>query len=119
MSLFALFDINTWDWVEPFAETARKNGSTLVITWMPNGYSARKIIYGEADPYIRHFAKGVKKYGYEIWLRPLHEANGDWYDWGVGKLGAGNTDADVAEAFRHIVRIFREESVKNVLMTLK
>ena len=114
LSLFALVDINTWDWVEPFAETARENGSTLVITWMPNGYSARKIIYGEADPYIRHFAKGVKKYGHEVWLRPLHEANGDWYDWGVGKLGAGNTDADVAEAFRHIVRIFREESVKNV-----
>ncbi len=114
VSLFALFDINTWDWVEPFAETARENGSTLVITWMPIGYSARKINDGEADPYIRHFAKGVKKYGYEIWLRPLHEANGDWYDWGVGKLGAGNTDADVAEAFRHIVGIFREESVKNV-----
>ena len=114
LSLFALFDINTWDWVEPFAETARENGSTLVITWMPIGYIARKINDGEADPYIRHFAKGVKKYGYEIWLRPLHEANGDWYDWGVGKLGAGNTDADVAEAFRHIVGIFREESVKNV-----
>ena len=114
VSLFALFDINTWNWVEPFAETARENGSTLVVTWMPNGYNARRINEGEADSFIRHFAKSVKEYGHEIWLRPLHEANGDWYDWGVGKQGAGNTDENVAEAFRHIVRIFREESVGNV-----
>ena len=114
VSLFAVFDINGWDWVEPFAETARNNGSTLVVTWMPSGYNARKIVEGEADPYIRHFAKGAKGYGKEIWLRPLHEANGDWYDWGTGKPGSGNTDANVAEAFRHIVDIFREESVSNI-----
>ncbi|WP_290733316.1 MULTISPECIES: glycoside hydrolase family 26 protein [unclassified Fibrobacter] len=114
VSLFALFDINTWNWVEPFAETARENGSTLVVTWMPNGYNARRINEGEADSFIRHFAKSAKEYGHKIWLRPLHEANGDWYDWGVGKQGAGNTDENVAEAFRHIVRIFREESVGNV-----
>ncbi|MBO4435324.1 MAG: dockerin [Fibrobacter sp.] len=114
VSLFALFDINNWDWVESFAEIARENGSTLVVTWMPNGYSARKITEGIADPYIRHFAKGVKNYGREIWLRPLHEANGDWYDWGVGKPATDNTDDNVAEAFRHIVDIFREESVPNV-----
>ena len=114
VSLFAQFDIDGWDWVESFAETARKNGSTLVVTWMPNGYCARQIIEGETDAYIRHFARGVKKYGHEIWLRPLHEANGDWYDWGVGKRNAANTDVGVAEAFRHIVKIFREESVTNV-----
>ena len=114
VSLFALFDINNWDWVEPFAETARKNGSTLVVTWMPNGYSARKIIEGETDAYIRHFAQGARAYNREIWLRPLHEANGDWYDWGVGKPNAANTDEGVAKAFRHIVDIFREENVKNV-----
>ena len=114
VSLFALFDINTWNWVEPFAETARENGSTLVVTWMPNGYNARRINEGEADSFIQHFAKSAKEYGHKIWLRPLHEANGDWYDWGVGKQGAGNTDENVAEAFRHIVRIFREESVGNV-----
>ena len=114
VSLFALFDINTWSWVEPFADTAYKNGSTLVITWMPNGYNARNITDGQADQYIRHFAKGVKEYGKEVWLRPLHEANGDWYDWGTGKNGECNTEECVAEAFRHIVKIFREESVKNV-----
>ena len=40
------------------------------------------MVDGKADEYIRDYAKGVKNYGEEIWLRPLHEANGDWYDWG-------------------------------------
>jgi endoglucanase len=111
---FALFDINDWENVKQYADVAKANGSTLIITWMPNGYCAQDIVDGKTDNYIREFAKGVKKFGDEIWLRPLHEANGDWYDWGVGKAGAGNTDANVAEAFRHIVKLFREETVSNV-----
>ena len=107
ISYFALFDINDWDATEEYANVAKENGSTLVVTWMANGYNAQELVNGKADTYIRDYAKGVKNYGEEIWLRPLHEANGDWYDWGVGKEGAGNTDANVAEAFRHIVKIFR------------
>ena len=114
ISYFALFDINDWNATEEYANVAKENGSTLVVTWMANGYNAQDLVDGKADTYIRDYAKGVKNYGEEIWLRPLHEANGDWYDWGVGKAGAGNTDANVAEAFRHIVNIFREENVTNV-----
>ena len=114
ISHFALFDINNWENVKQYADVAKANGSTLVITWMPNGYGAQNIVDGKTDNYVREFAKGVKSFGDEIWLRPLHEANGDWYDWGVGKKNAGNTDANVAEAFRHIVNIFREENVSNV-----
>lgn len=114
ISYFALFDINDWNATEEYANVAKENGSTLVVTWMANGYNAQELVNGKADEYIRDYAKGVKNYGEEIWLRPLHEANGDWYDWGVGKEGAGNTDANVAEAFRHIVKIFREENVENV-----
>ena len=114
ISYFALFDINDWNATEEYANVAKENGSTLVVTWMANGYGAQDLVDGMADSYIRDYAKGVKNYGEEIWLRPLHEANGDWYDWGVGKDGAGNTDANVAKAFRHIVNIFREENVTNV-----
>ena len=114
ISHFALFDMNDWDNVQEYADVAKQNGSTLVVTWMANGYGAQDIVDGKTDSYVREFAKGVKSFGDEIWMRPLHEANGDWYDWGVGKPGAGNTDANVAEAFRHIVSIFREEGVTNV-----
>jgi len=114
ISYFALFDINDWNATAQYANVAKNNGSTLVVTWMANGYNAQELVNGKADNYIRDYAKGVKGFGDEIWLRPLHEANGDWYDWGVGKAGAGNTDANVAEAFRHIVKIFKEEGVTNV-----
>ena len=114
ISHFALFDMNDWNNVKTYADVAKENGSTLVVTWMANGYGAQDIVNGKCDNYIREFARGVRSFGDEIWMRPLHEANGDWYDWGVGKAGAGNTDANVAEAFRHIVKIFRDENVKNV-----
>lgn len=114
ISQFIIFDVNDWEHTKQYADVAKENGSTLVITWMPNGHTAQGIVDGDADDYIRDYAKGVKSYGEELWLRPLHEANGDWYDWGVGKKDAGNTDANVAEAFRHIVNIFREENVTNV-----
>lgn len=111
---FVLWDVNDWEATKPYADVASENGSTLVVTWMPNGYSAPEIVAGKADAYLRDYASGVKAYGKEIWLRPLHEANGDWYDWGIGNADAGNTNANLIEAWRHIVQIFRDSSVANV-----
>lgn len=113
LSVFVLWDINDWTWTRTFADVAEKRGAKLVVTWMPNGFSAPKIVSGVADAYLRRYAQGVKTYGKEIWLRPLHEANGDWYDWGIAKSGAGNTDQNLIEAWRHIVSIFRDEGVVN------
>jgi hypothetical protein len=114
LNLFVLWDVNDWAWTRTFADIAGKRQATLVVTWMANGYSAPKIVSGAADAYLRAYAQGAKAYGKEIWLRPLHEANGDWYDWGIAKAGAGNTDQNVIEAWRHIVSLFREEGVANV-----
>jgi beta-mannanase len=114
LSLFVLWDVNDWAWTRAFADVADKRGARLVVTWMPNGYSAPKIVSGAADAYLRKYAQDAKAYGKEIWLRPLHEANGDWYDWGIAKAGAGNTDQNLIEAWRHIVSIFRDEGVANV-----
>ena len=61
-----------------------------------------------------HKCPDLKAYGKEVWLRPLHEANGNWYSWGVGTSGAGNTDSNVIAAWKHIVQIFRDSSVSNV-----
>jgi mannan endo-1,4-beta-mannosidase len=114
LSLFVVWDANDWAWTRSFADVAEKRGARLVVTWMPNGYSAAKIVSGGADGYLRKYAQDVKAYGKEIWLRPLHEANGDWYDWGIAKAGAGNTDQNLIDAWRHIVTIFRDEAVSNV-----
>jgi mannan endo-1,4-beta-mannosidase len=114
LSLFVIWDVNDWAWTRTFADIADKRGARLVVTWMPNGYSAPKIVSGAADAYLRKYAQDVKAYGKEIWLRPLHEANGDWYDWGIAKAGAGNTDQNLVDAWRHIVSVFRDEGVANV-----
>lgn len=105
----------SWATVEGFADIAADNGSTLFVTWQPNGYTAPDINAGKADTYIRKFASDIKNYPHEVWLRPLHEANGgDWYSWAVGNSSKKNTDENVAEAFRHIVTIFKSVGVTNV-----
>jgi len=114
ISQFVIWDSNDWSWTQTYADVAENHNAKLLVTWMPNGYSAPSIVAGDADAYISQYAHDVKNYGKEIWLRPLHEANGNWYDWGVGKAGAGNTNANVIEAWKHIVQIFRDSSVTNV-----
>lgn len=113
VSYFAMFN-ESWSKTKTYADIADQNGSILLVTWMANGYNLDDIINGDADAAITSFARGVKTWGKEIWLRPFHEANGDWYDWGIGKAGAGNTSAKCIEAWKHVVQIFRDLSVTNV-----
>lgn len=114
ISVFSLWQYNDWNWTRTYANIAKQNGSILLVTWMPTPYTAADILSGKCDSYIDDFARGVKDFGDEIWLRPLHEANGDWYTWGTGTDGVNNSSDKVAEAFRYIVKRFRAIDVPNV-----
>ncbi|HNY21949.1 MAG TPA: glycosyl hydrolase [Treponemataceae bacterium] len=114
ISYFAVWKTNDWSSTKPYLDVAERNGSILLVTWMANGFTAQDILAGKADAYIKAYARGIKKDGRTIWLRPLHEANGDWYDWGIGKRGARNTENGLINAWRHIVTIFRDMDVPNV-----
>ncbi|HEX2955569.1 MAG TPA: glycosyl hydrolase [Chitinispirillaceae bacterium] len=114
ISIFVVWDVNTWPWTKTYADIATENKSILLVTWMANGYTTQQIINGDADTYLKAYAQGVKSYGKEIWLRPFHEANGDWYDWGIAKSGAGNTNQTLIDAWKHVVTIFRNLDVTNV-----
>lgn len=114
ISLFVVWDVNDWNWTKTHADIAVTNKSTLLVTWMANGFSTQQIINGNADTYLKAYAEGVKAYGKEIWLRPFHEANGDWYDWGIAKKGAGNTNQTLIGAWKHVVTVFRNLGVTNV-----
>jgi hypothetical protein len=106
---------STWASQKRYIDVAANNGATALVTWQPNGYTAPDINNGKADTYITTFANAVKVYPHEVWLRPLHEANGgDWYSWNVGNSSMLNTDSNVAAAYRHIVTIFRNAGVTNV-----
>ncbi|TYQ17960.1 UNVERIFIED_CONTAM: endoglucanase [Acetivibrio alkalicellulosi] len=103
-----------FSWIRPYADTAHNNGSVLMITWEPWEYNTVDISNGRADSYITRMASNMKDYGREIWIRPLHEANGDWYPWAVGYPGRINTNQTYITAFRRIVDIFRQQGAHNV-----
>jgi len=102
-----------FDGVRSCADATYANGSIFMITWEPWQYNTVQIKDGAADSYIKKMADDMKAYGKELWLRPLHEANGNWYPWGIGDSKV-NTNESYIAAYRHIVDIFRAEGATNV-----
>ncbi len=113
--------------VEAMAEV-REEGVVPMISWEPwdpgpnprdlkipesePKYKLSNLLRGDADPYIREWASDVATYGGPIFLRPMHEMNGNWYPWG-GTVN-GNEPTEFVEVWRHIYRIFEEVGATNV-----
>lgn len=89
------------------------NGWTPLITWEPwsircSGrqpwdqprYSLERILSGQFDALIQRFAEIVAALPGPVWLRPMHEMNGDWYPW-CGSVN-GNTPALYIKAWRYL-----------------
>ena len=117
-------------WYESWAETGfsakRMNvvtdrGAMPMVTWEPWNprqgarqprYALRNIASGKHDAYIRRWARGAAAWNKPLYLRFAHEMNGSWYPWGANVNG--NTRADYKRAWRHVVRIFRQQGATNV-----
>lgn len=103
-------------WDRPFYRSDEQQiadrGASHVVTWQPNGYSLASIASGGQDAFIRAWAQGAAAWGGRIYLRPMHEMNGDWYSWGRGVNG--NTPADFVAAWRRMHDIFVAEGATNV-----
>lgn len=94
-------------------------GAVPHITWEPwdfdracTKFSLDKITIGKCDDYIRSFAKDVKAYGKQIFLRWAQEMNGFWYPWDGSHNF--NDPSRYIDAYRHIRDIFTEEGVTNI-----
>jgi beta-mannanase len=96
-------------------------GRTPMLTWepwAPGGgtdqprYRLSRIADGSFDAYMSTFAAALKATGSPIYLRPMHEFNGDWYPWG-GTVNA-NSPALFVRAWRHMVDVFRTAGADNV-----
>jgi hypothetical protein len=111
---YVSWQYNSWEWTRSYLDVAKANGSIMLIAFMPSPYTAQDVLNGKGDAYIDTFVKGIKSYGEEIWIRPLHESNGDWYSWGTGRDNVNNAEKKVAAAFRYIVDKFRAAKVTNV-----
>lgn len=70
------------------------------------------IASGGCDWYLRPYARAAAAFGHEVWLRPMHEMNGNWYSWG-GTVG-DNTPDDFIRAWRHVRDVFIQEGATNV-----
>jgi hypothetical protein len=107
-------------------------GSMPMITWKPMlaNYKSQSVLTsianGSLDAYITSWAVAAKAVNHKIYVRLMHEFNGDWYPWGTvvaGQTrfpdGSGvypytNTPAMFVAAFQHVVNLFRSAGATNV-----
>jgi endoglucanase len=116
-----IVEIWVW-WTAPFSDLIEErnaiysNGSLLELCFQPhdgtNTLTDAQILSGDWDLYLHQYAREIREWGKLIWLRPLHEMNGNWFGWSPGING--NTTASYIEAWRHIIDIFRLEGADNV-----
>jgi hypothetical protein len=86
--------------------------------WQPLGgivqpaYSLRRIASGAFDGYITSWARALRALRAPVYLRPMHEMNGNWYPWG-GTVN-GNSPGMFRAAWRRMHRIFDQNGARNV-----
>jgi beta-mannanase len=97
------------------------SGRTPLLTWEPwdpakgadqPQFRLRRIVDGAFDDYIASWADSLRDAGGDVYLRPMHEMNGDWYPWG-GTVGDNSAELYI-KAWRHMVGIFRDHGARNV-----
>ena len=98
-----------------------QGGREILLTWepwVPGGsvdqpeYQLRRIVAGDLDGYIRSWAQGLRAYGGPVYLRPMHEMNGNWYPW--SGVTNSNSPRLYRLAWRHLHDIFTHLGADNV-----
>jgi hypothetical protein len=95
--------------------TVAEHAAVPLITWEPYGHPLHSISGGSYDDYIHRSARDAAAAGSPMFVRYGHEMNGSWFPWGLHNNG--NTASDYVAAWRHVVRIFRQEGATNVRFT--
>jgi len=115
------------DWIvspQPaLIEAVSATGRTPLITWEPwdprinspdqRHFGLAWIASGAYDALISEWAQQLRDTGRRVYLRPMHEMNGDWYPW-AGSVNDNNDPQQYIAAWRHIVDIFRGQGAANV-----
>jgi len=97
-----------------------RSGRIPLLTWEPwapgpanqSDYRLRLIARGAFDSYIGNWARALKSFGKVVYLRPMHEMNGNWYPWG-GTVNQNSPRLFVA-AWRRMWTIFAGAGAGNV-----
>jgi len=97
------------------ARAIADHGSIPMITlefWSVATGGVDTITNGSKDAALIKFADAAKAHGGEIWLRPFHEMNSNWYPW-AGATN-GNSAAKVVAAWKHVKDLFDSRGATNV-----
>lgn len=106
------------DWIR----NVTASGRTPLLTWEPWGgpgtgvnqprFSLARIVAGDFDPYLARWGRGLAALRSTVYLRPMHEMNGNWYPW-AGTVN-GNSAALYVAAWRHVHDVVTRQGAKNV-----
>jgi hypothetical protein len=93
---------------------------TLLYSWEPHCVKDRcislgEVARGEHDDYLLRVAASMKRFPYDLYVRPWGEMNAEWSAWqpDSGRNRAGST-AEFIAAWRHVRTLFREQGVNNL-----
>lgn len=110
----------TSDFPASFVSKIRARGEVPMLAWIEAdksgsindpAYSLRAINAGHFDTYIRRWAKEVDSFGHPVLIRLFPEMNLPHHSYSIGVNG--NTAAQFVTAWRHVVRIFRNNGATN------
>jgi beta-mannanase len=107
-------------------EAIQRSGRIPMLTWEPwtapplglpgtvaqPEYRLERIRSGAFDEHVLRWAQALASLPAPVYLRPMHEMNGDWYPWG-GTVNA-NRPADYRAAWRHLHDLFTQAGAENV-----
>ena len=109
-------------WFEALADSHRE----VLLTWEPwkipppesrpeqqPEFSLQQILSGRYDTYIRDVARTLAALPVTVYLRPLHEMNGNWYPW-CGTVN-GNSPAEFIQTWHYLRDIFLAEQATNIV----
>jgi hypothetical protein len=102
-------------WWEPFqttfANSARAHGAMPMVQVEPHDISLAKIADGDYDPYLRSYARSVRRFGSPVVFAFGHEMNANWYGWGYQHT----RPAIFVRAWRHVHDLFTATGARNVI----
>ena len=76
-------------------------------------FSLRQILSGRYDCYVRDVARTLASLPVTIYLRPLHEMNGNWYPW-CGCVN-GNSSREFVLVWHHLRTLFKDAGAANIV----
>jgi len=76
-------------------------------------FALERLLQGVYERYIQSWASDLAKCRGAVWLRPMHEMNGDWYPW--GGMVNGNNPKLFREAWHYLRGIFKAAGAANVV----